>query len=309
MLHRRRAGTFDPVRREALPSPSGHDSDHVSPIVSALDPRGATTLDEDGAASRPSAIVVPIDGAELALRAVTVARRWAATFGADLFLVVVEDEHDRSELDDMQSDPSVPSTVWRTVPARSALAQTVIDVAAQQRPSAVCMATRAGSPLVDVVSDDPAQLILRSVDVPVLLVGPHCSPEPTDGPVVVAHDSSAATASVLDPARVWAAASGVPPVLLHVHQPMVGLVAEVMPTLQAARKRLGPSASLEIVRSSFPGGAIREYAHEVDASMLALTTRGRTDMLTASTGTTSTWVVRQSPCPVLVAHPPALGAR
>lgn len=277
--------------------------------MNALDPHGATTLDEDVAAAGPSMIVVPLDGGGLALRAVPVARRWAATFGADLVLLAVEDEHAESELDDLQPEPSVASTSWRTVPERAALAPAVLDVVAQQRSAAVCMATRAASPLVDVVSDDPAPLILRSVEVPVVLVGPHCLRSPGNGPVVVAHDGSSAAASVLDPAREWAEAAGVRPVLLHVHQPMVGSVADVMPTLQAARQQLGSHASLEVVRSSFPAGAIREFAHEVDASLLALSARGRTDLLTASAGVTASWVVRQSPCPVLVAHPPAHDAR
>ena len=72
---------------------------------------------------------------------------------------------------------------------------------------------------------------------------------------------------------------------------------------------MGANASLELVRRSFPAGGIRDFAHEVDASLVALSTRGRTGMLTASTGATSTWVVRQSPCPVLVAHPPVRQAR
>ena len=81
-----------------------------------------------------------------------------------------------------------------------------------------------------------------------------------------------------------------------------------MPTLHAAATQLG-GAPVEILASSFPAGAIREYAHEVDASLLALSTRGSTGTLTASTGRTATWVVRESPCAVLVAHPSAVHTR
>jgi nucleotide-binding universal stress UspA family protein len=68
-------------------------------------------------------------------------------------------------------------------------------------------------------------------------------------------------------------------------------------------------ASLEMLPSTFPAGAIREYVQEVDASVLALSTRGSTGTLAASTGRTATWIVRESPCPVLVSHPPAVCAR
>jgi nucleotide-binding universal stress UspA family protein len=113
---------------------------------------------------------------------------------------------------------------------------------------------------------------------------------------------------VLHTACAWAAAIDVPSVLLHVHESPVEQLSDVIPTLCAARAQLG-GASLEMLPSTFPAGAIREYVQEVDASLLALSTRGSTGTLTASTGRTATWIVRESPCPVLVSHPPAVCAR
>ncbi len=137
------------------------------------------------------------------------------------------------------------------------------------------------------------------------MVGPHWRTESFNGPVVVAHDGSPGEHAAIRAARVWATALDVPTILLHVHQPLGAKTSEVMPTLVEAQRQLG-GASLELLASTFPAGAIREYVHEVDASLLALSTRGRTGMLTASTGRTGTWILRESPCPLLVAHPPAL---
>lgn len=226
----------------------------------------------------PSAIVVPVDGrADLATGALTVGERWAETFGVDMLVV--------------------------TAPARALLTDLVVEAVSANPSSAVCVGTDGRSPLVDVAHDDIAQQILRSVDVPVLLVGPHCSAEELDGPVVVAHDGSSKEHAVLGPARVWAEARGAAPVLLHVHPPLGVSVVVELSTLHAARLELGEGAALEVVPSTFPSGVLREYAREVDASLLAMSTCGRTGTLTASTGRTASWVVRESPCPVLVAHP------
>ncbi len=255
----------------------------------------------------PSTIVVPIDGGETALRALVVARQWAERFSAELVVITVEGEHDRSAFPDCHDDGSEPRTVWRSVRSRGGLVPTVIDVSSQDPSAIVCVGTRAHSPLVDALDDDIAQEVLRSVEVPVLLIGPHCRAAVPDGPVVVAHDGSSGGNAVIDAARIWAASIHTPSVVIHVQERLGETLSDVMPTLRAARAQLG-GASLEILPSRFPAGAIREYAQEVDASLLAVSTRGSTGTLAASTGRTATWVVRESACPVLVAHPSAMHA-
>jgi nucleotide-binding universal stress UspA family protein len=257
-------------------------------------------------ATTPSTILVPLDGGEeLSARALDVGRRWARAFGASLLVIAVRG-CDRAALMASFDDLGVPRALWRAVRARDDLVPAVVDVVTANARAAVCVATRARSPLVDLLADDVAQEILRAVEVPVVLVGPHCRTSALDGPIVVAHDGTLDGDAVLEPARICADALGVEPVLLHVRDAFVAEGSDVAATLHTCRERLGAGATLQLVRSSFPAGAIREYAHEVDACMLALSTRGRTDMLTASTGHTATWVVRESSCPVLVAHPPAI---
>ena len=241
----------------------------------ALVHENLTTGNRDTA---PSAIVVPVDGGvDLETCALTIGERWAETFGVDMLVVTDAD--------------------------RARLADKVIDAVSANPSAAICVATDGHSPRVDEACDDIAQQVLRSVAVPVLLVGPHCSTKKLDGPVVVAHDASANEHAVLGPARVWAAALGDSPVLLHVHPPLGVSVVVEMSTLHAARLELGDGAALEVVPSKFPQGVFREYAQEVDASLIAMSTFGHTGTLAASTGRIATWVVRESPCPVLVAHP------
>jgi nucleotide-binding universal stress UspA family protein len=249
-----------------------------------------------------------MDGGRLAPDALGIGRRWAERFAARLCVVAIEGEH-QAELAGLDDGSGGIVTAVRTVGASGELVPTVVELVVELVSSAaaaaVCVAAQAHSPLVDVLSDDVAQQILRAVEIPVVLVGPHCRAAPVDGPLVVAHDGTPASDVVVDVARVWSSALGVPPVLLHVRGSLVAEPRDATTVLEAALRRLGPLASLHTVHSSFPAGAIREYVHEVDAQMVAVTTRGRTGMLTASTGQTATWVVRESPCPVLVVHPPS----
>jgi nucleotide-binding universal stress UspA family protein len=259
----------------------------------------------DVKAGIPSAVVVPIDGGARAERALGIGARWATEFGADLVVLTVEGDQKRAELAETVEAVGVSTATWREFDERYGIVPAVLDATVADPTAVVCVATNARSPLVDVTHDDIAQQILRAVEVPMMLVGPHCCADVADGPVVVADDGSPEGQAVLEHARAWATALRRPLTLLHVRQPLSPEPADAPSTLREARDRMGSDAMFEIVSHTFPAGAIRDYAHEVDASLLALSTRGRTDTLTASTGRTATWVVRESPCPVLVAHPPA----
>ena len=170
------------------------------------------------------------------------------------------------------------------------------------------MATHARGPIGSGALGNVAQDVVRRVATPVLLVGRHCSVEErTGGPVVVAHDGSAAADAVLAPARAWAHAADVPLVLVYAYHPL-DASTKVHPddALATARRTLGPSARLEVVASSFAPGAIRDLAHELDASLVALATHGESGRAAVCMGRVASWVTRESPCPVLVVRPPEL---
>jgi nucleotide-binding universal stress UspA family protein len=175
----------------------------------------------------------------------------------------------------------------------------VSDLVAVTPGAAMCMSTHGHA----VGIDEIAQRVVQTVDVPVLLVGPHCSSEAKNGPAIVAHDGSPNFHAVLRPARAWAIASGRNLVLVHVRNLLdFGRDDELWATLRAAGDVLGPDTAVEVVRDSLPAAAICELARELDASLLAVSTRACTGSQTASLGKTASWVTRESPCPVLVAH-------
>jgi nucleotide-binding universal stress UspA family protein len=268
----------------------------------------------DGSAKVPNTLVVPLDGSDFAVRAVPVARRFAAAFGGEVVAVTTRHSIERSARDETPAWLAALVTEPSDVPLRAVVAPTtepgdavVAEVAAHPG-AAVCMATHARGAIVSGALGNVAQDIVRRAGVPVLLVGRHCAIDnPTRGPVVVAHDGSAAADAVLAPARAWAHACDVPLVLVYAYHPL-DAATPVRPdaVLEDACDRLGPSARLEVVAASFAAGAIRDLAHELDASLVALATHGRTGAASVSMGRVASWVTRESSCPVLVVRPPAL---
>jgi nucleotide-binding universal stress UspA family protein len=258
-------------------------------------------------AQRPRVVVVPLDGSERSSRALPVARRWAGAFGAEVVALSTSANAGRRVprwLSDLVGHAAPP--VRAVVSTASDPVQAIAEAVRATPRSAVCMSTHAYAPAVDTVLGEVARRVQRAVDVPVVLVGPHCAEAELDGPVVLAHDGSAGEPSALRAAAVWSAARQQPAVVLHVRavfEPTDD--SRVATELRAARDALGPAARIETVRSAFVAGAIREFVRESDACLLALGTSGATDALTAAAGRTATWLIRECPCPVLTMHPAA----
>jgi nucleotide-binding universal stress UspA family protein len=260
----------------------------------------------------PRTLVVPLDGSDFAARAVPVARWFARAFGAEVVALTTPHSIDPSTRDETPAWLGALIAEPSDVPVRASVAATV-DVAdavvaelAAHPDAAVCMTTHGA--IGSGVLGNVAQEILRRADVPVLLVGRHCATDQVArGPVVVSHDGSAAADAVLAPARAWAHACDVPLVLVHAYHPLdAASSSRPDAVLDEARRRLGPSARLEVVATSFAAGAIRDVAHELGATLVALATHGHTGSAAVSMGRVASWVTRESPCPVLVVRPATL---
>jgi nucleotide-binding universal stress UspA family protein len=258
--------------------------------------------------------VVPLDGTDFSLRALPFASWLADRFDAEVIAMTtpqtIDDEERRrmpAWLDVVRSggDTAVTTTVIDDPEPAHAIAQ-VVETKAR---SAVCMATHARGRVGSLALGNVGEQVLRSVRTPVLLVGPHCAAEPKfDGPVVVCHDGSRAADAVVAPARAWATAAGLSISVVHVYRPTETssrtAVEAVRPTLDV----LGRHTGVEVVAGSFPAGAIRDLAHELDASLIAMSTHGRTGAARVAMGGVASWITRESMCPVLTVRPPQLEA-
>ncbi len=265
------------------------------------------------ASAVPTRLVVPLDGSDFASRAVPVACRFAAVFGAEVVAITTPHSLDGA-LDTPAWMIDLAARTWgapmRTVVALAGdPATAVADQVAEGPGAAVCMATHARGPVGSTALGNVAQDVLRRAGVPVLLVGRHCEVDvDRHGPIVVPHDGSRAADAVLGPARVWADACGVPLVLVHVYHPL-DRETPVHPeaALVAAADQLGAGTRMEVVAGSFPAGSIRDLAHELDASAIAVATQGSTAAPDVAMGRVASWVARESASPVLAVRPPTLG--
>ncbi len=76
--------------------------------------------------------------------------------------------------------------------------------------------------------------------------------------------------------------------------------------MDATRAVLGPDVRSHVLRSYRPADAIHDVAEEVGASLVVMSTHGRTGLARVALGSVTTAVVRTSLCPVLVNRPPVL---
>ena len=259
----------------------------------------------------PSALVVPLDGSDLSLRAAPVAEWFAERFNAEVLAVTASttrDGHDRAVrpawLEELAADgryPRLRASVADDADPVSAVAALV----AKHPNSAVCMGTHSHGAVTAAALGSVAERVVREVGVPVLLVGRGCSQTRVDqGPIVVCHDGSPAADAILAPARAWARSLNAPIVLMRAHPANDFRAAqEPADAIGRALEFLGPGTCLEEVVNSFAAGAIRELAHELDASLIAMSTHGRSALARVVMGKSAAWVTRESPCPVLTIRP------
>jgi nucleotide-binding universal stress UspA family protein len=254
----------------------------------------------------PKTIIVPVDGSATAERAVPVATRIAERFEAcEVVLVSVDvDEADRHRPYLERLAASTQTSVAVRIESHAGdVAGVVARLAGHEPDAVVCMTTRGrgrvAAPLLGSVATD----VLRSVDVPVVLVGPKCAEhwwhQP---PSMVACWAGSDSDAILGPAAAWSDALRMELSLLCVFHPL-DVPSSVDPDAQfaPALAQLGSSRAVDTValHEELPAFAIADYAARLPATLVALTTHARTGLGRAVLGSVALDVVRESTCPVL----------
>lgn len=262
-------------------------------------------------APRPHTVIVPLDGSDFACRAVPVAADVTRRFDADLVLMTSPttlscgaDAAVPGWLQDvaLTTDAECVETVVTAVNEPVEGVRALIDTHAD---AVVVMTTHGRGVLGSAVLGGVAQEIIHAADVPLLLVGRACAPSLSwAGPVLVCHDGSTAADAALLPAATWADALGVPLELVHVFHPLDVATAEApAETIQEALDALGPGTIAHVVRNYRPADAIQDVAQRRGASVVVMSTHGRTGLARITLGSVAMGVVRHSVCPVLVTRP------
>ena len=255
----------------------------------------------------PDRFVVPLDGTDFALRAVSFADAWATEFDAEIELVATPHTLDPDArkippvwLADAARELQSSKVLTRFVDENDPV--TAIVAATNERPSnCLCMPTHGRGPVLGSAVDHLAEQVLLHLEVPALLLGPKCTRWHT-GPVLVCHDGSSAANAVVPVASAWAGATGVAVELVHAVQ------ARDTETAPAAPQELTHAATVlgtapVICQGKDVAHALRDVIAATEPSLVAITTHGRGGLARGALGGVAHKVIAASPCPVLVVRP------
>jgi nucleotide-binding universal stress UspA family protein len=170
-----------------------------------------------------------------------------------------------------------------------------------------CMASHGRSGVGQVLLGSVAEDAVRISGTPFALVGPDCDTTASfaGGPLVMGHDGSAVADEIVPVVARWATALDIPVVVVEVqdedsaeHTPSPAVVGAA-----GQSKDLGAAVEIETLAGDDPAEAILGFADRRSASLVALSTHGRTGLDRVTLGSVAASVVRASTCPVLVQRP------
>jgi nucleotide-binding universal stress UspA family protein len=192
----------------------------------------------------------------------------------------------------------------------SALLETAgaaIARAAREHEALICMATHSRLGVGRAFLGSTAEEVLGLVSEPVLLVGPSCryDSRPCGGELVVPLDGSPLADEILPAVRHAVTALGLRPWFVEVFGGSDELPTDVGETItvEAAARAMAdvsPEVEWEILHGRNPAQRIVQFAQLLPASLIAMTTHGRTGFRRVTAGSVAMQIVRDAPCPVLV---------
>lgn len=263
-------------------------------------------------------VVVPLDGKGLSLRATYFATRLAELIGVPLRLVgVVGDESGTTAREAWLREvarglPGEVATATEVLVRRDVAAAIVADAADH---GLVCMATAGKVRFHSGHFGSVAEDVVRSLDRPVVLVGPQVDPKPASGTrkIVVPVDGSDLSTSAFEPAADLAEALDVPVAIISVVSaldvaqathgtPVSAREYDLVPRLAeelAGRRKV--AVEHEVINSEDPARAIVEFAG--DRGTVVMSTHGRSGLRRVFAGSIAAEVVAHSHRPVAVLRP------
>lgn len=258
----------------------------------------------------PKTLLVPLDGTPCSERALPVAEQLADRLDADT-VVITADVADGDALPEPPELRDVRQARWHSMRAEVVRSLTVPDavraVADEANDPVVVMATHARSMLGHALFGSVAEEIVRGLAVPSVLVGPASDLTlRASGPLLVCHDGSVASDAIVPVARDWAHALRTNIVLAHVFHPLdveTAVDPEAVVGEAEARLAIDIDVELRVVRGYSPAGTIVALVDDLEPTLVALATHGRTGMARAALGRVAMAIVRRSRCPALAVRP------
>jgi nucleotide-binding universal stress UspA family protein len=271
-------------------------------------------------------IIVPLDGSEFAQRALVPAAALAQRTGAEVILmtsetggVVVEPRRYLTATAAKAGLPDAKVAVITDHFAASGLEMVVADAV----DPIVCMSTHGHSGVVRALLGSTAEDAVRLLRVPMLLLGPNVelSLATRLDSVVVSTDGTLTSKAIVPELsewirdlrlRVWVVEALDPEVRRELEDLGEEPAIEVSTVHALAESLLtsdGAGVNWDVLHSDDAARAIVDYACRVRASLIAMSTHGRTGLARVALGSVAAAVVHSAPCPVLVVRPDGLGDR
>lgn len=262
-------------------------------------------------------LIVPIDGSAHSWTAFPIAARMAQAVAGKVEVVAVVDRladvalardeiaRDLERYTDLPLDPIV------TLLARDNVAEALADHAAAINGSMVLMSSHGHGRSAAVLGSTVDEL-LRLTFGPIIVVGPHAGlgTGSLDGSYVVPLDTSHAAESAAPIAVAWGVEFGATPWIVEVIDPAIALAEDVVEWGYPARfardlsLTTGHAVEYEVLHGARPSRAIVEFANHLDASLIFMSTHGRSGMDRLRLGSVASEIVRHATCPVVLNRPP-----
>ena len=230
----------------------------------------------------PRTIVVPLDGSNFAEKAVPVATAIMRPLGGSLVLMTTHWDGDviapRKYLDEVAG--SIPDVEVETIVVHDRPAAEAIEVMATDHSGhTVCMTSHGRGRLRWAVLGSVAEEVVRATCQPVLLVGRHCASDWSTASrrLLVCVDGASATPPVLSPALEWAKALDLDVVVATAIHPLDRSAPDqVLAAIAARVEGEGLRFYRDVVRNSYPAGALTDLAEEHHISLIAMSSHART---------------------------------
>jgi nucleotide-binding universal stress UspA family protein len=271
-------------------------------------------------------IIVPLDGSEFAERALVPAAALAKRTGAHVIVMtsriggVVNDPE--RYLADAAAEAGISGADVVAISSRS-FARGLNAITADVADPLVCMSTHGHSGLVEEMLGSMAEAVIRTIGVPLLLVGPNVEAALATrfDNLVVCTDGTPASRAIVPEVSIWMRQLRLRAWVVQVLDPEarrtveeggedpVIEVAAVHALAESLLHRDSAGVNWEVLHRDDAADAIVDYARGVPASLIAMATHGRTGLARLALGSVTVAVVHDAPCPVLVVRPSGLGER
>ena len=266
-------------------------------------------------------LVVPVDGSAVSWHAVPVAARMAAAVDGKLEVVTVVDRladvtaAQRSLREGIEQLGALAAEPMYQVLASDSVAVAISDHLDTLTGGMVVMSSHGHGRSAAVLGSVTDELLRRTYG-PIVVVGPHASRTAgeLDGAYVVPLDGSQRGEAILPIAGAWTVEFGGTPWLIEVLDTIGAPTGDVFESAYVGRAAhdmqslIAHEVEFETLHGERPSRVIVDFADRLGASLVFLTTHGRSGLDRLRLGSVAAEIVRHASCPVVLHRPPHLPA-